>query len=158
MDPPLFDVGFAGGAVRSARTEDGAGSGWTALVNLGLGSLDPPPATPKGERSWRTFRELVMQYELSRSEFADTGAEVWRFSLGPLLHERGGVLMLHWGVYWDGEGGWGLGPRIGCGLRAFNRRVEAALLATAYAWLGERDDGFDVGAEADLQFCLGLRF
>jgi hypothetical protein len=28
---------------------------------------------------------------------------------------------------------------------------------TAYLWLGEKDDAFDAGAEADVRLVLGLR-
>lgn len=75
------------------------------------------------------------------ASFEDTP---WMFQAGLAFHTGTGDM-------------WGVGPRIGYGVGLFRERFELYILATGSLWLGEADDAFDVGAEADIRACLGFR-
>jgi hypothetical protein len=138
---------LTGGAIGSARTDSGTGRGWTVAV--GGGERDAPILGDyffEVQVSHIEYEEDVLHPEMSRV--------VLEGGLSPGWCRVGGGFALSFG---QGDI-WAAGPELLCGVGYFGRRAEIGLVGSVYAWFGERDDEFDIDAEADLRLTAGLRF
>jgi hypothetical protein len=139
--------GFAGGAVAAARTDSGAGVGWSGA--FGWGSTGQYPDG------------LLGHLEISHVDYEDEdGIEsgLSRFIIGGAAegrHYRGGGGL----AYSFGDGDiWSSGLQLYSAVGSFSGHGEISLQGAVYAWFGERDDEFDFDVEADVRLVAGLRF
>jgi hypothetical protein len=139
--------GFTGGTVAAARTDSGAGVGWSGAI--GWGSTG---RYPEG---------LFFHLEVSHVDYEDQdGVErgLSRFIIGGAAegrHYRGGGGL----AYSFGDGDiWASGLQLYAAIGSFTDHGEISLQGAVYAWFGERDDAFDFDLEADVRLVAGIRF
>lgn len=136
----------SGGVIGSVRNDSGTGQGWTAVVGGGDWDGSGFDMFWQVEVSHIAYDEDAAHPEVTRIVFSGGETE------GP---ERFGVGL---GTSF-GEGDiWAMGPQLFYGVGLFRRRAELYLAISGYVWFGERDDEFDVDAEADIRIVAGLRF
>ncbi len=102
-----------------------------------------------------------MQVEVSRVEYENSDGdrrELHRVTVGG--GGGFGPVVVGGGLAWSfGPGDiWATGPQLTIGVGAFNAHTELYLVASGYAWFGERDDEFDFDVEADVRLVAGIRF
>ncbi len=172
--------GLTAGAVGSARTDLGPGAGWTVVATVGGGYWPEgygapgveiePSGDPAAALEMETFLSAAKAPALSplrrvevsfvsyrKNAGALEDADILRASMGVAFEDSPEMFHLGWAFHAGTGDLWGTGPRIGYGLGVFRERFEFYILATAYVWLGEKDDALHAGAEADVRVGVGFR-
>lgn len=144
VQPKVPKFGLSGGLLGSARTDLGLGYGWTVSANM---RYNPMPF----------FDMDFLQLEVSGARY-EHEVDIARIAFGGVIQSRPHIFGLSGATHFGEKGIWGAGPGICYGFGVFEEDNEYYVLVSGYVWLGERSDQFDVGAEADIRLCAGIRF